>query len=171
MKRSLFLSLAAGLLTSLTLVGPSHAGSTLVTTSTSFDITAPAGTTVTDLVISYTPVDSITNLQVVTSSGLGTPTLVADGAGANTVEVDFAATSTGSITFTFDTSASASSVASLTLTPTFSGQSSTIKGASTTLNVSAAGVSTPEPNSIALLGIGMTGFLAFRRLFKRPSVA
>jgi hypothetical protein len=27
----------------------------------------------------------------------------------------------------------------------------------------------PEPTSIALLGIGMTGFLAFRRLFKRPS--
>ena len=28
----------------------------------------------------------------------------------------------------------------------------------------------PEPASIALLGIGMTGFLAFRRLFKRISV-
>jgi len=31
--------------------------------------------------------------------------------------------------------------------------------------------SIPEPTSIALLGIGMTGFLAFRRLFKRTSVA
>jgi hypothetical protein len=29
----------------------------------------------------------------------------------------------------------------------------------------------PEPSSFALLGIGMTGFLAFRRLFKRPVVA
>ena len=29
----------------------------------------------------------------------------------------------------------------------------------------------PEPTSIALLGIGMTGFLAFRRLFKRASAA
>jgi hypothetical protein len=29
----------------------------------------------------------------------------------------------------------------------------------------------PEPTSMALLGIGMTGFLAFRRFFKRPSVA
>src|SRR5262249_22993952 len=29
----------------------------------------------------------------------------------------------------------------------------------------------PEPTSLALLGIGMTGFLAFRRFFKRTSVA
>jgi len=29
----------------------------------------------------------------------------------------------------------------------------------------------PEPASLALLGIGMTGFLAFRRLFRRTSVA
>jgi len=31
--------------------------------------------------------------------------------------------------------------------------------------------SIPEPTSMALLGIGMTGFLALRRLFKRTSVA
>jgi hypothetical protein len=31
--------------------------------------------------------------------------------------------------------------------------------------------SVPEPTSFALLGIGMTGFLAFRRFFKRPAVA
>jgi hypothetical protein len=31
--------------------------------------------------------------------------------------------------------------------------------------------STPEPASWALLGIGMTGFLAFRRLFKKSSAA
>jgi hypothetical protein len=29
----------------------------------------------------------------------------------------------------------------------------------------------PEPTSLALLGIGMTGFLAFRRFFKKPTAA
>jgi len=29
----------------------------------------------------------------------------------------------------------------------------------------------PEPNSMALLGIGMAGFFAYRRLFKRPATA
>jgi hypothetical protein len=42
-------------------------------------------------------------------------------------------------------------------------------GFSGTTIVTAAAV--PEPTSLALLGIGMTGFLAFRRFFKRPVVA
>jgi hypothetical protein len=49
-------------------------------------------------------------------------------------------------------------------THTFNAFTSNISG-----NMSAQSV--PEPASLALLGIGMTGFLAFRRFFKKTSVA
>jgi hypothetical protein len=49
------------------------------------------------------------------------------------------------------------------------GGSNGVSFSSVTQAFSVTGV--PEPTSMALLGIGMTGFLAFRRLFKRTSVA
>jgi hypothetical protein len=39
------------------------------------------------------------------------------------------------------------------------------------INQAFSSTGVPEPGSMALLGIGMTGFLAFRRLFKRHAVA
>jgi hypothetical protein len=39
------------------------------------------------------------------------------------------------------------------------------------INQAFSSTGVPEPSSMALLGIGMTGFLAFRRLFKRHAVA
>jgi hypothetical protein len=45
----------------------------------------------------------------------------------------------------------------------------TLTGTGAFTEVASSGV--PEPGSLALLGIGMTGFLAFRRYFKKTSVA
>jgi hypothetical protein len=39
------------------------------------------------------------------------------------------------------------------------------------INQGFSSTNVPEPTSVALLGIGMTGFLAFRRIFKRHTVA
>jgi hypothetical protein len=169
MKRSFFLALAAGLLASLSLTAPSHAGSTTVTTNTNFSILAPSGTTVTDLEVSYTPsVDPISDLTIVSSTGLSNVSIAE---ASNTVTVSFNATTSGSVIFTFETAAAAGTIGSTTVAPAFSGASSTIQNATTSLNVSSTAGVVPEPGSMALLGIGMTGFLAFRRLFKRHAIA
>src|SRR5262249_10540488 len=109
----------------------------------------------------------ISNLMIVSSSGLSG--LSISESAANTVEVKFDPASSGSVVFTFETNAAPGGVGSLTLAPSFSGQSQAVTGATTSLTVTAAAV--PEPPSLALFGIGMTGFLAFRRFLKKTSVA
>jgi len=47
----------------------------------------------------------------------------------------------------------------------------TIAGSGSFTEKVTATASTPEPTSMALLGIGLTGFIAFRRFFKRMAIA
>jgi PEP-CTERM motif len=162
-KRSFFLTAAAGLLASVAFATPSQAGSTLVTTSFSFS-QIPA--TITDVTITYTePVAPIANFTTL-STNIGPLTETASG---DTVTISFAAISGGTGSFTFDTAAAnpvgfvSIAVSGLVGTPVLSSVAAVVSS-------SPSGV-VPEPSSMALLGIGMTGFLAFRRLFKRHAIA
>jgi hypothetical protein len=159
-KRSLFLTVAAGLLASVAFATPSQA--TTVTTAVSFSV-LDAGT-VNDFEITYTPtVDPISGLSI---SGIAGGAVLETG--PNTLHATFTpVTSAGNphsflITFT-------------TLSPSpgfnFSGFSFSGSSSSVSSLVTVSPTLIPEPTSMALLGIGMTGFLAFRRLFKRSSVA
>jgi len=162
-KRSLFLTVAAGLLASVAFAAPSQA-STVVTTTTSFTVT---GGTAADVEVTYTPgVDPVSNLTVTSTGGL---TIGSITEANNEVVVTFTAATatTGNLVWTFTTdTAPPITFASASLTGVTSGAAGQLNVA-----VSAASTAIPEPTSMALLGIGMTGFLAFRRLFKRTAVA
>ncbi len=165
-KRSFFMILALAGMLGLAFASPSQAGSmTLVTTTASFSITAPAGTTATGFEFEFTPIDTISDLHIVSSNLAGPPTITEPL--PNTILVSFSAASAGNVVFQFRTDADPTSVGA---NPFFlTGTSDVVKTAQVNVNVSA--VSAPEPSSMALLGIGVTGFLAFRRFRKRGSTA
>jgi len=160
-KRSFFLTVAAGLLSSVVFASPSQAGSTLVTTDVTFSLPTGSTGTFTDITVTYSPgVDPTSNLMMTGGTVVLTAPLTE---AANTVSANFNAVAGGTLVFTFNTA---------TLPPiiatgfTFSG---TASGITDTVKITTQGV--PEPASMALLGIGMTGILAFRRFFKKTSVA
>ena len=161
MKRSFFLVLAAGLIASLAFNAPAQAGSTMVTTTASFAIT-PTTTTATDLEFSYTAATG--PVTIISSSGLSP---LASSYSGDTITLTFGPTAAGSVEFSYMTSAAPPVY--LTGPPALTGLSGSYSSATVTYSVVSSAV--PEPSSMALLGIGMTGFLAFRRFFKRASVA
>ena len=165
-KRSFFLTVA-GLLASVAFATPSHAGTMfLVTTDVQFNVTA--GGPATDITASYTPaVDPISDLKITPGMTGGLTGLAISEIGPNTVEITFTgsnATNGTNLQWTYETAQSSQLMISGGLSPA---------GVKWTLSASVVEtqVGVPEPTSLALLGIGMTGFLAFRRLFKRRAVA
>lgn len=148
MKRSIFLSLAAGLIASVAFAAPAQAGSYQAI----FSVTG--GPKAADIELFFSaPVTAVTyssGLTISPDPNLALP--------SSTVTFNFTPAASGTIDFTTTT---AGFLESYTLTG--------LTGASphTSLQVNLV----PEPASFALLGIGMTGFLAFRRLFKRTAVA
>jgi hypothetical protein len=172
-KRFLALCMAAGLLASLAFATPSQAASTLVTTDVTFSVSGPNSPTITDFIIQYTPVpmpDMTAPVIVGTNDGGIGATVGSFNAATSQVEISFgaAAATTKTIEFQFSTTANPLDVGG-----TFLSISGLVNGPvlGQTFNVSVHASAVPEPASLALFGIGMTGFLAFRRFFKKTSVA
>jgi len=171
-KRSFLLTLAFAALASLAFAAPSQAGSTMVTTDVTFSV--PAGDTVSGLTVTYAPgVDPISpNPPTITMFGGTTGDVISEA--SNTVHITFnpIAATTGSLEWQFTTGTMIPPTIDLSgfsFTATTGSVTDTIKVTSSSIITTSA--STPEPTSVALLGIGVTGFLALRRLFKRTSVA
>ncbi len=154
-KRSILFGTLA-LVAALATATPTHAGSTVVTTF-SFQSASPA---LTDIYIAYTGAGTLTPI---TQAGPPTSTITVNPL-TNVADIHFTAGGAGPVApFTFY-------LADSTSGPVTGSASFNPPGSSLT-DFSLKITTVPEPASIALLGIGMTGFLAFRRLFKKTSVA
>ncbi len=163
-KRSLFLFAVLGLLGGLALVSPCQAG---FITTVSLDNNT--GIPVNDLETIWTGTGgSITN--VVLSAPAGTSMVV----GGNTIDITFTNPLAlgGNVAFDFQTTSSPIGFGGGTwsfTTPTGIEFTTPVVATRDRLTFQTALI--PEPTSMALLGIGMTGFFAFRRFCRRTGVA
>jgi hypothetical protein len=163
MKRSFFLALAAGLCATMAFATPSQGASVIVDTTASFTLTSPPGATATDFTFTYNST-AISGLSLV--SGPAGTTLTTNG--TTMVTVHLAPPTGGPAAFEWVFTDAGPGPIGVVQAFVFSGTPPTF-GATTSFSVTNSAV--PEPGSLALLGIGMTGFLAFRRYFKKSSVA
>jgi hypothetical protein len=154
-KRS-FLFAAAIAVASLAFSAPSHAGTVYNVTSDVLVITGVA----TDVTENFSgPVSGPVTVTGTTLTLVGAPIIA-----GNTITFNFNPVGVGTYILDYMITGPVGGLQFLggTLSPAGGPQGG------------AAGVASPavpEPTSLALLGIGMTGFLAFRRLFKRRAIA
>jgi hypothetical protein len=164
MKRRSFLAIAAfGLLASLTFTAPSHAGSVDPAYAVVSNVTVLAG--------SATDITEYFNLPGLAYVG---PMITNIPGGVTLVPI--LATDT-SITFNVNGPSPDLGPGTYTLDYIITGPAGlkflggSLSGAGAQGGAVGIVGSVPEPTSMALLGIGMTSFLAFRRFFKRTPVA
>jgi hypothetical protein len=162
-KRSFCGAVALAVLAGLAFATPSHAAPTTIDTKITFSVSG--GGTATDVTVTYSnpAIDPIVSgsLTLVSAGGLTISPPISEA--SNKVTVDFSPSSgtVGTLEFTFMTNTPAS-MYDAELSGVTAGQTGTI-------SASVVGLAAPEPASFALLGIGVTGFLACRRLFKRTA--
>jgi hypothetical protein len=174
MKRSFFLALAAGLIASVAFTAPSQAGSIVFTTAY-FAIT-PGSATTSEIDFFYQDsgggaLSSITNIVILNTGTLTslTPTIIGTDQinftfdPANSTDGSIGPPPTAGLEFSFETDNAVGNV--------FLKSMDVIVSPSSVVAQSVSVLAVPEPASLALLGIGMTGFLALRRFFKKTSVA
>jgi len=178
MKRSFLLTAAFGLLVGLACSSPARAAS--VTVSEAFTITPTGGfgsATISSAIIEFTGLDGISNLKFTGTAVDGSfhaVTVTPSPLLPQEVKITFSPDSalvSGTISFT--TTATTNNVSLLPgLIAIDPATTSAVGGTVTTTPVSfSIPSSVPEPSAMALLGIGMTSFLAFRRFFNRNIAA
>jgi hypothetical protein len=176
-KRRYFSAVAVALLAGLAFVAPAQASSTLVTQMVTFGSRTNT-TVITEIDFTYTGALTISNvsdgsnINAFAKSGSAfnfvndTVTQIAP----NEIALKFApgaTIATGSFSFESSKTYSAAPGITVSVKTVPAGHQGLVTGHM----LSFAPYTVPEPSSMALLGIGMTSFLAFRRFFKRTPLA
>jgi hypothetical protein len=169
--------LSAALVAVLSFATTTQAGSVV---STGFDVAHPGnftltgGGTATDIDITYFlgAGATITTAPVITSSVAGTMAVITAPTPAGAYSIELNNFNASSLSFTIQFTESNTPLLYGGVLASLSGVSGTVDTSSVNVGAFVTTQSVPEPSSIALLGIGLSGFIAFRRrFFKKLPVA